>query len=101
MAQEGYAPVQEKTKTATKTKEVIDESLLKRIATETGGEYFRARDKKGLKEIYAQIDKLEKVKIEQSAFKRTEEKFLLFVLLALGLLFLEILLKFTVLKKFP
>ena len=101
MAQEGYTPVEEKTKTTTKTKETIDESLLKRIASETGGEYFRARDKKGLKEIYDRIDKLEKVKIEQSAFKRTEEKFLLFVLLALGLLFIEILLKFTVLKKFP
>ena len=101
MAQEGYTPVEEKTKTTTKSKETIDETLLKRIASETGGEYFRARDKKGLKEIYDRIDKLEKVKIEQSAFKRTEEKFLLFVLLALGLLFIEILLKFTVLKKFP
>lgn len=101
MAQEGYTPVEEKTKTTTKTKETIDETLLKRIASETGGEYFRARDKKGLKEIYDRIDKLEKVKIEQSAFKRTEEKFLLFVLLALGLLFIEILLRFTILKKFP
>jgi Ca-activated chloride channel homolog len=101
MAQEGYTPVQEKTRTTTKTNETIDESLLKRIALETGGEYFRARDKKGLKEIYDRIDKLEKVKIEQSAFKRTEEKFLLFVLLALGLLFLEILLRMTILKKFP
>jgi len=101
MAQEGYTPVEEKTKTTIKSKETIDETLLKRIASETGGEYFRARDKKGLKEIYDRIDKLEKVKIEQSAFKRTEEKFLLFVLLALGLLFIEILLKFTVLKKFP
>lgn len=101
MAQEGYTPVQEKTTTTTKTKETIDESLLKRIALETGGEYFRARDKKGLKEIYDRIDKLEKVKIEQSAFKRTEEKFLLFVLLALGLLFIEVILKFTALKKFP
>ena len=101
MAQEGYTPVQEKTRKTTKSNETIDETLLKKIALETGGEYFRARDKKGLKEIYDRIDKLEKVKIEQSAFKRTEEKFLLFVLLALGLLFLEMLLKFTVLKKFP
>lgn len=101
MAQEGYTPVQEKTTTTTKTKETIDESLLKRIALETGGEYFRARDKKGLKEIYDRIDKLEKVKIEQSAFKRTEEKFLLFVLLGLGFLFIEVILKFTALKKFP
>src|SRR5687768_2341821 len=78
MAQEGYVPVQENTKTI-KSTELIDEALLKNIAVETGGEYFRARDKKGLKEIYERIDKMEKVKIEQSSFKRTEEKYLVFV----------------------
>jgi len=103
MAQEGYVPVVEKTKAGIKTKEVkfLDEDLLRKIAIETGGEYFRARDKKGLQEIYDRIDKMEKVKIEQSAFKRTEEKFLPFVLAALAFLFLEILLKFTVFRKFP
>lgn len=79
----------------------LDEQLLQKIATETGGQYFRARDKEGLKSIYNQIDKLEKSKIEVTSFKRYEERFLPFVLAALSFLFLEIVLKFTFLRKFP
>jgi Ca-activated chloride channel family protein len=79
----------------------LDEELLRKIANETGGKYFRARDKDGLKNIYSQIDKLEKSKVEITSFKRYKEKFLPFVLTALGLLFLEILLRSTVFKKFP
>ena len=79
----------------------LDEELLRKIANETGGKYFRARDKDGLKNIYNQIDKMEKSKVEITSFKRYKEKFLPFVLAALGLLFLEILFRFTVFKKFP
>jgi Ca-activated chloride channel family protein len=79
----------------------IDESLLRKIAEETGGRYFRAMDKEGLKNIYGQIDKLEKSKVEVMSYKRYEERFLPFILAALGFLFLEILLRFTVFKKFP
>jgi Ca-activated chloride channel family protein len=79
----------------------LDEELLRKMANETGGKYFRARDKDGLKNIYGQIDKLEKSKIEITSYKRYEEKFLPFILAALSLLFLEIFLRFTVFKKFP
>lgn len=79
----------------------LDEELLRKIGNETGGKYFRARDKDGLKNIYSQIDKLEKSKIEIISYKRYQEKFLPFILAALGLLFLEMLLRFTVFKKFP
>ncbi len=79
----------------------LDEELLRKIATETGGQYFRAKDKERLKNIYGQIDKLEKSKIEFTSFKRYQEKFLPFVLAALALLFLEIILRFTVFRKFP
>ena len=79
----------------------LDESLLKKIADETGGLYFRARDKDGLRSIYGQIDTMEKSKVEVQTFKRFEEKFLPFVLAALFFLFLELVLKFTVLRKFP
>ena len=79
----------------------IDEDLLRRIANETGGKYFRARDKDALKNIYNQIDKLETSKIEITTMKRYEEKFIPFLLAALGFLFLEILLRFTVFKRFP
>ena len=79
----------------------IDEALLRRIAEETGGRYFRARDKEGLKNTYSQIDQMEKSKVEIHSFKRFEERFIPFVLAALFFLFLEILLRFTVFKKFP
>ena len=79
----------------------LDEELLRKIADETGGQYFRAMDKERLKNVYEQIDKLEKSKIEFTSFKRYREKFLPFVLAALTLLFLEIILRFTVFRKFP
>jgi len=79
----------------------IDEALLRKIAVETGGEYFRARDKQGLKDTYNQIDILEKSKIEITSFNRSEERFFSFVLAALAFLFLEMILKFTFFRKFP
>ncbi len=79
----------------------IDEALLKKIAVETGGEYFRARDKQGLKDTYKQIDTLEKSKIDITSFNRSEERFLPFVLVSLAFLFLEMILKFTFFRKFP
>ena len=79
----------------------IDEGLLQKIAVETGGQYFRARDKQGLKDTYNQIDKLEKSKIDITSFKRSEERFLPFVLAALVFLFIEMLLRFTVFRKYP
>jgi Ca-activated chloride channel family protein len=79
----------------------IDEGLLRKIATETGGRYFRARDKQGLKETYNQIDTLEKSTILITSFQRTEEKFLPFALAALAFLFLEFVLTFTYFRKFP
>jgi len=79
----------------------LDEELLRKIAVETGGQYFRATNKDGLKRIYDQIDQLTKSKIEITTINKEEEKFLPFILAALGLLFLEVLLRFTLLKKFP
>jgi Ca-activated chloride channel family protein len=79
----------------------IDETLLRKIAEETGGRYFRAKDKEALQNIYVQIDKMEKSKIDVTSYKRYRELFIPFVLAALGLLFLDILLRTTVLKKFP
>ena len=79
----------------------IDEKLLKQIANETGGKYFRAKDNEGLTGIYAEINQLEKSKVEISNRTRTTEKFFPFVIAALALLFFEMLLKLTVFKKFP
>jgi Ca-activated chloride channel homolog len=79
----------------------IDEKLLKQIASETGGKYFRAKDNTGLTGIYDEINSLEKSKVEISSRTRYTEKFFPFVIAALALLFLEMLLKFTVFRKFP
>lgn len=79
----------------------IDEDLLRKIATETGGRYFRAKDKEALENIYKQIDQLEKSKIEMTAYKRYIELFMPFMLAALAFLFIEVVLRLTVLRKFP
>lgn len=79
----------------------LDEALLKRIAVQTGGEYFRAMDKEGLQQIYAQIDRLEKSTVEVISKERIEERFFPFVLAALSFLALEIILRYLFLRTFP
>jgi Ca-activated chloride channel family protein len=83
------------------TSDFLDEELLRRIATETGGEYFRARDKLSLQTIYQQIDKMEKSKIEIQSLRHYQDEFIPLLLIALALLFVELILRFTVLRKFP
>ena len=79
----------------------IDEPLLKDIAKKTGAQYFRATDNKRLKDIYAQIDKLEKTKIEVSAFEHKTEKFFPFALIAGLFLLLEVLMRYLIVKSIP
>ena len=78
----------------------IDEELLKEIATETQGKYFRATDNESLKEIYDEIDKLEKTKIEEFKYYNYQEKYRIFIFLGLGFLLLEFLLRNTIFKSF-
>ncbi len=78
----------------------IDETLLKEIADVTGGTYFRATDNKKLKEIYNEINKLEKTEIEEIKYTTYDEKYRPFIVIALGLLLLEVLLRFTVFRSF-
>ncbi len=78
----------------------IDEDLLMEIADATGGKYFRATDNKKLKEIYKEIDKLEKTDVEEFKFYNYEEKFRPLVLLAGLLLIIELLLRFTIFRSF-
>ncbi len=79
----------------------IDEETLQEIAQNTGGEYFRATDNKKLKQIYEQIDKLEKSKIEVKEFSQKNEEFLAFVLLAAFLLLSDMILRNTLLRQIP
>lgn len=83
------------------TDNYLDEQLLRRIAQETGGEYFRARDKLSLETIYQQIDKMEKSKIEVQSLRHYQEEFTPLLLIALSLMCIEIFLRYTVLRKFP
>lgn len=78
----------------------IDEVLLKEIAEVTGGKYFRATSNTKLEEIYEEINKLERTDIEEFKYTNYDEKFRPWVLLALGLLGLEFLLRYTVFKGF-
>ncbi len=79
----------------------IDEDLLKRIAKETGGLYFRATDTEKLRQIYQQISQMEKTKIEVKEFTRYKEKYLNYAVLALILLVGEIVLQNTWLRRLP
>lgn len=76
----------------------INEELLTRIAELTDGKYFRATDNESLEEVYAEIDELEKSKIDVTEYRKRKEEFLPFAIIALALLGLEVLLKQTVLK---
>ena len=79
----------------------LDEVLLKKIATETGGIYFRAVDKESLQMIYNQINSLEKSDIEMVSKTKFEEKFMYLLLAALLFLSLDIILRNTFLRSFP
>ena len=76
----------------------IDEDLLQKISSETGGKYYRATNNKSLASIYADIDKLEKTKVEISSYKHYAELFFPFAMLALICLGIEILLRYTVFR---
>ena len=69
----------------------IDEPLLQKIAGMTDGKYFRATNNAKLREIYQEIDQLEKSKIDVTIFQKKREEFLPFALFALGLLLIEFL----------
>ncbi|MDP4876975.1 MAG: VWA domain-containing protein [Schleiferiaceae bacterium] len=76
----------------------IDEELLQRIASITGGQYFRATDNESLVQIYDSIDQLEKSEIEGFEFYRYTEHFSMFLYLALACIGIELLLNFVLLK---
>jgi Ca-activated chloride channel family protein len=76
----------------------IDEELLQRIASITGGQYFRATDNESLVQIYDSIDQLEKSEIEGFEFYRYTEHFSIFLYLSLACIGIELLLNFVLLK---
>jgi Ca-activated chloride channel family protein len=97
----GYAPYPIKTPFGIQYQQVpvtIDEGTLSSIAKITGGKYFRATNNDKLKEIYQQIDQLEKAKIAVTQYHKKTERFLPFALIALALLLVEFGLRNTLFK---
>jgi Ca-activated chloride channel family protein len=76
----------------------IDEALMRKISLETGGKYFRATGNNSLKNVYKEIDRLEKTKIEINSFKRYAELFFPYALIGLLFLIAEIILRYTVFR---
>jgi len=79
----------------------IDEQVLKEIATLTSGKYFRATNNQKLKDIYQEIDQMEKSRIDVKEISSKTEEFQRFLWLAIGLLLMEVLLRLTLLKQNP
>ena len=78
----------------------IDEKLLTQISEMTAGKYFRATDNERLKEIYSDIDKLEKTEIEEFKYYSVDEKFRYFLVPAILLIVFELIMKLTILRSF-
>jgi len=76
----------------------IDETLLKYIAQKTGGKYFRAQNKSKLKEVYEEIDQMEKSRIIEHHYTNKPDEFFYFLLVALILFALEMCLCYTVFR---
>ncbi len=72
----------------------FDETTLRNIASTTGGAYFRATDNNSLRNIYEQIDQLEKTKLRVREYSKRTENFMPYLLAALMLLIAEILIRY-------
>lgn len=79
----------------------IDEDKLRQIASIGDGQYFRATDENVLKSVFAEIDQMEKTKLSVQQFSRREEAYMPWAILAMLLLGVEILLRYTLLRNVP
>lgn len=79
----------------------IDEEMLQNIAEMTGGKYFRATNNRTLEQVYSEIDKLERSKIEVTEYNKREERFRIFGMIALALIALEFALRSTIFRSIP
>ena len=80
---------------------LIDEATLKNIAQKTGGKYFRATNKNVLKDVFKEIDSLEKTQMDVRNFSKTEDNYMPWALLLLALVAIDILCRYTVLRRIP
>lgn len=79
----------------------IDEPSLKKVAEMTGGKYFRATDNDVLSNVFKEIDKLEKTKIDVQNFTNTQDYYMPWAWALLALVLLNVVMSYTVLRKIP
>ncbi len=79
----------------------IDENVLTQIAQTANGNYFRATNTAKLKEVYEEIDKLERTKLHVKEFSKRQEEYQIFALIAFICILLEVLLRNSILKRIP
>ncbi|MBQ0095600.1 MAG: VWA domain-containing protein [Bacteroidaceae bacterium] len=79
----------------------IDEDVLRQIAQTAGGQYYRATSNSKLKEVYEEIDKLERTKLQVKEFSKNQEEYQPLALILLLCILASILLKQTVLRTIP
>ncbi|MDE6206893.1 MAG: VWA domain-containing protein [Muribaculaceae bacterium] len=80
---------------------VIDEGTLQSIANSTGGKYFRATNNKVLEDVFAEIDALEKTRMDVRHFSHTEDNYMLWAWLAFAFFALELIIRYTILRTIP
>ena len=100
----GEAPYPLQTPTGVRmvmTKVEIDEKVLTQIAQITGGLYFRATNNKALKEIYQEIDQMEKTKMNVQEYSKKHEEYAFYAMIGLLFFLLELLLRYKLLKNIP
>lgn len=79
----------------------IDEEVLKNIAHTTGGQYFRATNKESLRNIYAEIDQMEKTILDTQNYTRKHEEYFRFLLSGLLILLAELISRYTLMRNIP
>lgn len=79
----------------------VDEETLRSVAELADGKFFRAEDTRKLREVYREIDKMERTESSDESFRKYQELYWVFLLIAIVLLCLELVLGSTVLLKLP
>jgi Ca-activated chloride channel family protein len=79
----------------------IDEDMLRTVATQTGGRYFRATSKRALRQIYGEIGEMETSKVDERVYTDVEERYPRYLVPALALIVLDVLLAATLFRRFP
>jgi Ca-activated chloride channel family protein len=86
---------------AARSRSDVDEALMKRMSELTGGLYYRASDETALRDVYREIQTLEKARVGTRAFISTEDASLPFAAAGAGLLALQFVLALTVFRRTP